>query len=198
MIELNNVTLYFGQNKVFDDLSVSIPKGARCCISGASGKGKSTLLKIIQGFVKPQLGNVIINDEVLSSKTISSIRNNISWVPQNIDLPVESGIELMNLLKLTSSDKKLIGFFIEKLGLNSDILEQSFKEVSGGQKQRIVLAICMAKQKPILILDEPTSSLDDLSISFLINLVNSLDKVTVVSTSHNDKWVKSATQIIKL
>lgn len=198
MIELNQITLNFGNNKVFDQFSLKVSQGSKCCISGPSGKGKSTLLKIIQGFIKPQGGDVVISNEKLTSKTITSIRDKIAWVPQNVDLPVESGEELAHLLKISPKKHKDIIELMMQLGLDSDLFYSPFKEISGGQKQRIVLAVCIAQSKPLLILDEPTSSLDEESIGLLVQLVNSLDEVTVVSTSHNDNWIKKSSQVIKL
>ena len=198
MIKLSNITLNFGQNTVFDNLSVDIELGSKCCISGPSGKGKSSVLKIIQGFLIPQSGDVYVNQLKLSDKTISSIRELISWVPQNIDLPVESGEELSRLLKMSRKDEEKILENIEKVGLDKSFYTRSFKEISGGQKQRIVLSVCTARQKPILMLDEPTSSLDEGSVDLVVEMINSLSDVTVLSTSHNENWIRKATKVIKL
>ena len=198
MIKLSNITLNFGQNTVFDNLSVDIEEGSKCCISGPSGKGKSSVLKIIQGFLIPQSGDVYVNQLKLSDKTITSIRELISWVPQNIDLPVESGEELARLLKMSRKDEEKILENIEKVGLDKSFYTRSFKEISGGQKQRIVLSVCTARQKPILMLDEPTSSLDEGSVDLVVEMVNSLSDVTVISTSHNENWIRKATKVIKL
>ncbi len=197
MILAQNLSLSFSGKALFDDLSFEVKKGEHLCISGASGKGKSSILKLVQGFLNPEKGSILINDAILSDKNIQEVRKEIIWIPQNVNLSVNSGTELVQLLELGQELPK-IETHQEKLDLDTAIITQDFKEISGGQKQRIVISICFAIQRNLILMDEPTSSLDDTSIQLLIDLVNTMEDKTFLSASHNPLWLSNAKRIIKL
>ena len=197
MIELKNIELSFSDNKIFENFSLKINKNENICLSGKSGKGKSTLLKLIQGYVIPNEGEIIIKDISLNTNTINQIRETIIWIPQNINLPVSNGLELMELLDISSKHETVLNF-IERLDLETDIISKDFSKISGGQKQRIIVAICLSIDKEIILMDEPTSSLDENSICLLIKLINSLENKTIISASHNQTWLNNANKIINL
>jgi polar amino acid transport system ATP-binding protein/putative ABC transport system ATP-binding protein len=197
MIHCKNIDLTFSGKKIFDNLNLYIEQGKNVCLSGPSGRGKSTLLKMIQGYITPDKGNILINNTILSTITVKDLRGSITWIPQNINLPVKTGWELMNLMHIQSNIESVNGF-IEKLGLEEDIISKDFDKISGGQKQRIIIAICLSLNKQIILMDEPTASLDDVSIKLIIETVQSLNKKTIVSASHNRLWVNSTDKKINL
>ena len=197
MIQFDKVSLEFSKSYIFQNLSFQIKSGEHVCLSGASGKGKSSILKLLQGFIKLNQGNIKVNSMELSDLSIQEIREFIIWIPQNVNLSVNSGQELIELLELNHEINK-IESYLNRLGLNKDILKQDFREVSGGQKQRIVISLCFAMDRDITLMDEPTSSLDDSSTESLIQLVNSMKDKTILSASHNLLWVNNAQQIINL
>ncbi|MFA8434874.1 MAG: ATP-binding cassette domain-containing protein [Marinifilaceae bacterium] len=198
IIECEKLGLTFDDNVIFANLSFRIEKGSKVCISGPSGRGKTTLLKMLAGLVVPQSGTVRIKGQDLLPETVYSIRKEISWLPQNVDLPVESGEELARLLNPKFEGIGQTGFYLEKFGLEPTYYRKNFSYVSGGQKQRILLAVCLNLNKPILLLDEPTSALDEDAIDKLIATISSLQDLTVVSVSHNEKWIRSCDKIIQL
>lgn len=198
MIKFNNVSLSFDELVICKDLSFELDQGDSLCLSGPSGKGKSSLLKLILGIIKPNAGTIYIDGFELNSDHVNEIRNEIVWLPQNIHLPVNSGKELTDLLDLNDYQYQLYQSYLDKLGIPSNGKEKLFTEISGGQKQRLVLAACLSLDKPILLLDEPVSALDDQSIDLFIDVVNSLEGKTIVSTSHNMKWLKHCTRVIEL
>jgi polar amino acid transport system ATP-binding protein/putative ABC transport system ATP-binding protein len=197
MIECKNITLSFSDKIVFEHLNFRIEEGENVCLSGPSGKGKTTLIKILQGYIIPDVGQVRINHTSLNTTTIKQIRESIIWIPQNINLPVNNGLELIKLLNI-QSNLGLISDFTQKLGLEKDTILKDFNIVSGGQKQRIIISICLSLDKNIILMDEPTSSLDKDSIELLIKVIKSLRGKTIVSASHNQLWTNSTEKIIKL
>lgn len=197
MVRLDNITLSFADKSIFENFSTDIKRGENVCFSGASGRGKSSLLKVIQGYITPQKGNITINDIELSSSSINKIRESIIWIPQNINLPVNNAIELMSIMDI-SFNKKHINTYLEELGLDANILSKDFTKISGGQKQRIIIAICLSLNKEIILMDEPTSSLDEDSISLLINTLKNMSGKTIISASHNLTWLNSVDKVIKL
>lgn len=197
MVKCKNINLSFEGKLVFKDLNINVNKGTHLCISGVSGKGKSTFLKMLQAYVLPDKGSIEINGNSLSSENIKTIRRSMVWIPQDINLPVENAYELASMMNL-ETDNGNISNIMEKLGLEADILHRSFSKISGGQKQRAIIAICLALNKEIVLMDEPTASLDDKSIKLLINTIKELKGTTVVSASHNKLWLQGADQIFEI
>lgn len=197
MINFDHVSLRFQDKTIFHDLNLDIKKGERVSLIGGSGRGKTTLLKLVQGYLFPDSGTIKIYDEVLTSKSIHHLRKEMAWIPQNINLPVSKGIELMRLMDITDKSTS-ISIFLEELGLNASIIHDDFSKISGGQKQRIVISIVLSLDKSIILLDEPTSSLDDKSIKMLLKVMKSLENKTIVSASHNQVWNNQADKVIEL
>ena len=196
MIECKDLGVQFDGKQIINDLSFRVEKGEHVCISGVSGKGKSTLLKLLQGYVIPYSGSVEINGYTLNAANITSIRNLMTWIPQNVNLPVQNGFELVTLMEV-EEQRPMILDFSEQLGLEPEMLDRDFNKISIGQKQRVLIAICFALNKEIILMDEPTASLDKDSISNLIRTTRRLDK-TILSASHHPQWLHSTDKIIEL
>jgi len=197
MIAFENVSLKFESETVFDNLSFTINEGSHAVVAGPSGSGKSSVIKLIQGYLHSQKGNIYVDNLLLSKKSIGNIRSSIAYVPQNINLPVNNGIELAQLIGIAQK-QPLIEKNLSELNLSSHFLFKSFDEISGGQKQRIIIAICMSLERKILLLDEPTSALDNESIDDLIALVKRIKNMTLLSASHNPLWIKAMDQVVEL
>lgn len=197
MIVCDKISLSFSGKVIFDNLNIEITPGENVCISGASGKGKSTLLDLIQGYVRPSSGTIKINGQILNEKTVKQIRNKIISVPQNIHLPVKTGTRLMELMEVSTNISE-VRKYMNQLGLEEEIISKDFSKISGGQKQRLIISICLSLKKDIILMDEPTASLDDKSIELLIKTVKTLKGKTIVSASHNKLWVNSTDRIIEL
>ncbi len=197
MIECDNISLSFGKKNIFKDVSFIVEEGEFITIKGESGTGKSSLLKMLQGYIPYSKGNIKIKGELLNVDSISYIRNNIIWIPQNVNLPVKNGVELMQLMALDNHISQ-VELLLGQLGLESSMLHKAFQKVSGGQKQRIIIAICLSINKPIVLMDEPTSSLDEASIKLLLTTVKDLKNKTVLSTSHNATWIENSNRVVEL
>jgi len=197
MVQFEDVSLAFDDTIVLQDFSFNVKAGEKICFSGASGKGKSSVLKMIQGYVLPGSGKVFVDGFALNPENIDSIRGKIAYVPQNVDLPVENASELLQLIGI-SSDEKLVKEYLKNLGLKSEMLKRLFSEMSGGQKQRVVVAVCLALDRNILLLDEPSASLDEKSTGLLIYLVHSLKNKTIISASHDQEWINAMEREIHL
>jgi len=197
MIQCQNLHLSFNQKVLFSDLNIHIPEHRNVCISAPSGEGKSSLLKLLQGYLLPDQGEISINGLLLNEKNIQKIRKWITWIPQNIHLPVDNGLDLLKLMEIFSEQSKAEAY-LEQLGLEKSMLSKDFSQISGGEKQRTIVAICLSLDHDIIMMDEPTSSLDEESIQLLIQCIQSLKGKTILSASHNASWMKSVDQIIKL
>lgn len=197
MIHVEKVSLSFGSTQVLKDLSFEVKEKDNICLTGPSGSGKSTVLKILQGYLIPDQGRVKVNHLYLSPKNAKEIRSQMVYIPQNVNLPVNNGYEL---LKLMNANEKIqqMKQFLEKLDLNDDMLNREFDDMSGGQKQRVVIAACLSLDRKIILLDEPTSSLDTTAIKRLTEALSGLKNKTLISASHHQEWIRFTRKQVNL
>ena len=166
MLQIDNACIAFGEEVLFSGFCMQLNKGETACISGESGRGKSSLLNAIMGFVPLKEGTITVSGLQLNKNTIDTIRKQIAWIPQELALPTEWVKDMVRLpfeLKanrsVSFSEVKLFGCF-ETLGLDKELYNKRVVEVSGGQRQRIMIAVAALLKKPLIIVDEPTSALD--------------------------------------
>jgi UDP-glucose/iron transport system ATP-binding protein len=204
MIIAENLTVCFGEQVIFENLSFKISKGDKAAIKGESGSGKTTLLNTLLGFVIPDSGSITFLDKKLSEVNIEEFRGKISWVPQELNLPAEKVSDIVSLpfsYKANKNKKpkeEIVRKLIESLGLSHKILQKSVRDISGGEKQRIILASCKMLNKEFIILDEPTSALDKESKKKVIDVFLKDHELTIISASHDDLWLESCNKIINL
>ena len=169
-IELNNITFRYGsRSPVLNNISIKIPKNKRVALVGESGSGKTTISKLLLKYYTPEEGKININGYNIEELDLYNLRENISYVPQNVELFSGSIRENITLGKANASYEEIKGAcenagckeFIEKLPGKYDIfLEEAGGGLSGGEKQRIAMARALIKKPSFLILDEATSNLD--------------------------------------
>lgn len=182
-IEFNNISFSYDKQNILSGFSCSIPAGTMVGISAVSGKGKTTLVNILLGFIKPDVGSVSINGAADSANELRAYWPRISYVQQecflindsilkNITLDEnEHDVRKINeLIKATGLDE-LIGRHPE--GINKFISE-SGKDISGGQRQRIAIARALYKDADLVILDEPFNELDRASEHSLLQYFREL------------------------
>ena len=210
-IQFENVSFGYNQDKnVINNVSIEVKKNNITAIIGESGSGKSTLADLLVGIIIPNEGKIKINGVNLLDFEISSYRENIGYVSQevflfndsirnNLSWVLDDKIDdnkIWDALKLANADK-----FVSELPekLNTNIGERGV-QLSGGQRQRLSLARIFKKPK-ILILDEATSSLDSLTeieIQNSIHKLSSDQEITFLIIAHRLSTIKNASQIIVL
>ena len=210
-ITLQNISFGFNnENSLFENISVEIKKGQRICIRGESGIGKSTLVDILIGFIKPTKGKVLFDGT--SSKNISPsyIKSLISNVPQNIFISnnsiiqnIATGVNIKDvdlskvkrLIKQVSLDKWISNL---PMGLET-ILSENGKNLSGGQKQRIGIARSLYKDPQIIIFDEATSSLDTKTEKIIVDTINNISTdITIIFITHDTNFLPNYDRSFKL
>ncbi|HNQ69373.1 MAG TPA: ABC transporter ATP-binding protein [Bacteroidales bacterium] len=197
MIEFKNISLNFDNKPVFVDFSAKIEINQHTCFAGASGKGKSTILKLIQGYVLPQKGEIAVHGLGLNAENIAAVRSQLAYIPQNIHLPVDNGSDLVKMLGFESKHDLILDY-CSQMGLEKEFYTRKFDQMSGGQKQRLIVAVCLSLERQIILMDEPTASLDAESTEELLKVIRNLKNKTIVSASHNPVWIESADKIINL
>ena len=209
-IHFNNVHFRYGTRAmVFEGLNLTINKGSSTGIIGESGSGKSTLLSLLQNLYPLKEGNITIGGLDLQHISNKSLRKAVSVVPQQIDLFAGTVIEniaigfyepdMQRILELS----KMLGIsdFIEQLpsGYNSLLGEQGVN-LSGGQRQRIAIARALYRNPEILILDEATSNLDQLSeskVQTTLEWFKSKGK-TIILIAHRLNTIRNCDEILVL
>lgn len=209
-IEFKNVSFRYkgAERDVFNNISFRINKGENVAFVGPSGGGKTTLINLIPRFYDVSSGEILINDTDIRKLKISSIRQAIGIVQQDIYLFSGSVFENIIYGKLNASRDEVIEAakqagaheFIMNLenGYDTYIGEHGVK-LSGGQKQRISIARVFLKNPPILILDEATSALDNESERLIQESLEQLSKGrTVITIAHRLTTIQNADKIMVL
>ena len=200
---------YPGQQKpALEYISLEIKSGQHTALVGPSGSGKSTLVNLLLRFIKPDTGQLTVNDTPLTSIDPDVWRAQIAWVSQKPYLFNDTIAANLRLARPTATDDELIAAaraahlhdFIQSLpqGYQTPISEAGAR-LSGGEAQRLALARAFLKDAPILILDEPTSSLDPRYEALLEDSVRHLMQGrTVITIAHRLNTIAHADQIILL
>ena len=203
IIQFNHISLKFDETIIIKDFNQEIFENEKVVFSGISGAGKTSLLNSILGFVPIFEGEIFVNNKEVNAQNIHEIRQQISWLPQELFFDVKSCRELVNLPFLFEANKQFqpseseFQEMIVQLLLPKDLLNKNLDEISGGQKQRLVLASLLLIPKPILLLDEPTSALDQKSTEAVLEILKS-QKKTLISSSHDSFWNARMDKIIQL
>lgn len=195
-LDVNNITVtYNNGHTAIHDVNFTLKGGCICALVGINGSGKSTLFKSIMGMVKPNKGNVTLNNFPVA-KTLK--KNIIAYVPQteevDWDFPVlVSDVVMMgrygkmSFLRMPSKeDRRQVDIALELVNM-SDLKHRQIGELSGGQKKRVFIARAMAQQGSVLLLDEPFTGVDVQTENSIIDLLKSLREqghLILVST-HN-------------
>ncbi len=208
VIELNKISFSYEDKKLFDDFNLKINGGQKIAFVGKSGSGKTTIAKLITGFVTPQEGQVLVDGQDLSRTALKSYYRYIGYLTQEpmvfdgsvrenllYSLPdhtakITTDIQLYEALKNAECD------FITDL--DTQIGEKGIR-LSGGERQRLAIAKLMLKNPEIIILDEPTSALDSFSEEAITRALDRLFKnKTVIIIAHRLQTVKKADHIVVL
>jgi ATP-binding cassette subfamily B protein len=206
-IEFKDVNFSYGSNtRLFENNSIVIQPKEKMGLVGSSGAGKSTFVNLIMRSFEIQTGNILIDNQSIYSVDINSLRENISFIPQDPNLFHRSILENIQYGRLDASFEEVVAAakkahadeFIMELpdGYHSLVGERGVK-LSGGQRQRIAIARAILKDAPILILDEATSSLDSITESLIQDSLNlAMKNKTVIIIAHRLSTVKAVDKIL--
>ena len=189
MIEVKNVTKKYGSTIAVDNISFDVKDGEVVGFLGPNGAGKSTTMNMITGFIEPTNGQIIINGNDISKKPRKAKRE-IGYMPENIplyyELTAKEFITYMAELKMVKRNerKQEVEKVINEMGLD-EVQNKLIRNLSRGYKQRVSMAGALVGNPDVIILDEPTVSLDPKQISDIRNLIKELGKKhTVILSSH--------------
>ena len=200
MIELAGVTVSYVGRDVLTRVDLSVGAGERVALIGPNGAGKSTLLRVISGLVAPGEGTVGVGGDPIQALDRAAVARRIAVVPQQVSVPFSTRVEeLVALGRLPHedplrgarpSDRAAVIAAIERVGIGG-LMGRDVRELSLGERQLALVALAVAQQTPILILDEPTVHLDlrhQVETMQLLVELNVGEGTTVVAVLH-DLWL---------
>lgn len=167
MLEIRNLSTGYPGNPVLKDICLTLPRGAVNVIVGPNGCGKSTLLKALAGIL-PASGSVTLNGEELLTLSSRELAKKVAFLPQNRPVPE---ITAKNLVlhgrfpylsyprRYRQEDQLIAQAAMEKMGV-ADLADRSLCTLSGGQRQKVYIAMALAQDTPVVLLDEPNTFLD--------------------------------------
>lgn len=191
------LTLSYGDTQVVSDLDVSIPDGRITCIVGANASGKSTLLRGLSRLLKPTDGRVLLDGAVIGSMKSREVAQVLGLLPQSPVTP--EGVTVVDLVgrgrhphqgplrRWSSADDVAVAAALAQTG-TSDLAHRNVDELSGGQRQRVWIAMALAQQTDLLLLDEPTTFLDvahQVEVLDLLADLNAARGTTIVMVLHD-------------
>ena len=198
MLALESVTFSYGSSPIYD-FNMTAQAGEITAIRGASGSGKSTLLDLIAGFLQPTSGAILIDGRAVEH--LPPEQRPVSILFQSETLFEHLSAARNVALGLPHLDPARVSAALAELNLG-DLASQRAATLSGGQKQRVALARTLLRNRPVLLLDEPFSALDDETRVATRNLVRSLTRkqkwATVLVTHHADDIAAIADRAYRL
>ena len=212
-IKLKNISLIINHEKRFllNDINIHINKGEVIGIIGSSGSGKTTLIDVLVGLVQPNNGQILIDDTLINKDNFYLWKKQIGYIPQDVFLTNDT---VARNIALGEEDKEINMQLVKKvakiaglkhlkadnidIGLETIVGEYGLR-LSGGERQRIGVARALYKDPPVLILDEATNALDNISEEILLNeLLLNYSSSTILLIAHRLSSIKSCDRIFIL
>ena len=190
IINIQNVVKTFKDFKAINDLSLKVNEGEIYGLLGSNGAGKSTTINILLGFLKPESGEAFINN-INTTLNYNEARKYIGYISENVNLyPYLTGIENLDYFcKLTGKkyEEKKLGIFLSKCGLDINAHQKRTETYSKGMRQKVGIAIALAKDAKVYLMDEPASGLDPLASNELSKLLKELSSsgAAILMASHD-------------
>jgi ABC-type multidrug transport system fused ATPase/permease subunit len=209
-ILLTNISFgYSINNKILESVNLEIKKNSKIGICGETGSGKTTLIDIIVGIKKTLRGKISIDDKELNNNNLKNWMANVAYVPQRVYLFNSS---LRNNITFISDDKEIdngkFAKILELVELDNFVINNKDKEflriqefgknISGGQRQKIGIARAIYSERPLLILDETTNSLDEKTERNILLKITNLKDKTIIFITHNINALKNFDNIYYL
>lgn len=194
-IEFKNIKKSYGSKMVMEGFNLSVEKGDFVTIIGSSGCGKTTALKMVNGLIEPDAGEILIKGENIRSKDQTQLRRNIGYAIQGSVLfphmTVEQNISYVpNLLNKRdkAKTKAAVSKWMKIVGLDEELKDRYPSELSGGQQQRVGIARALAASPEVLLMDEPFGAVDEITrvqLQVELRRIYEQTKITVLFVTHD-------------
>ena len=194
MISLDNLHFSYNGSPVISGISYNAPRGSFTAVLGPNGSGKTTLIRLVNGMLSPREGTVELMGRSTAGMNASSLAREMAYVPQREQNVFSSTVFDTILLGRNpyirwspgKEDRRIVSEIMVQLSLD-DIALKDINKLSGGQRQRVFIARALAQQPTVILLDEPTASLDLRHQHEVLQLLRNLAKkgITVLMAIHD-------------
>ncbi len=196
LLDVRGASFGYGERRVLEDVSLTVKQGSCVALIGPNGVGKTTLLRLISGALRPLHGQVLLRGEAVADFDRRQRARAVALVPQQLDVPFEFTVEqiveqgrspyLGRLRGLRREDREAVEWAMELADVTG-LRDRVFNELSGGEKQRVKIALGLAQEPELLLLDEPTQNLDIGRQVELLDLLHCLRGrgVTILASIHD-------------
>lgn len=197
MLEIKDLTFAYDTTVVLEDISINSSSGEFIGIIGPNGAGKSTLIKIIDGILKVEEGEVIIDGREISSITRRELAKTIAYLPQESKFAFDYTVKevvmmgrfpyLKGVWTYAATDYSIVHEMMNLMEIDRFQARQ-FNALSGGEKQRVLIASALAQQPKIILLDEPTNALDlhhQIAIYQIFKKLQQDQNLTIIVVTHD-------------
>ncbi|CAI8839608.1 ABC transporter [Bacillus pseudomycoides] len=196
-LETKSLTLSYGETTIINELNLEIPKGKITIFIGSNGCGKSTLLRSLARLLKPTSGDILLEDNAIQNMQTKQIARQMAILPQGPQAP--EGLTVLQLVKQgrypyqtwlkqwSEKDEEMVQRALAATGM-TEFVERDVHALSGGQRQRAWIAMTLAQDTDIILLDEPTTYLDmthQIEVLDLLFELNETEQRTIVMVLHD-------------
>ncbi|MCC5896142.1 MAG: ATP-binding cassette domain-containing protein [Alkalibacterium sp.] len=203
-LKIESVSFQADEQLILDSLSFNVRKGERLTITGPSGGGKSTLLKIIASIVDPTQGKIYFNGKDIQENDPLAYRQKVAYFFQNatlFDQTVRDNVSFPYEIRDEEFDEEKCVRMLERVKLDRSYLDKPIKDLSGGEKQRVALVRNLLFQPEVLLLDEVTSSLDAENKEIIYSMLDELNEeeaVTILAVTHDEREINKADRVLTI
>ena len=196
-IDIRGVSFSYLDGLVLHNIDISVRAGEMVGLLGPNGSGKTTLIKLASGVLKPQQGDIRLDGNDMGLLKRKTVACSVAVVPQQFHIPFAFTVsEVVTLGRIpfikalageTTADKEAVTAAMAEVGI-SELVERRFDELSGGERQKVILAMALAQQPRLLLLDEPTLHLDithQIEILELVRRLNLEQGITILAAMHD-------------
>lgn len=206
-IEYKNISKSYGSNVVLKDFSLTLEKGEFITIIGSSGCDKTTILKMVNGLISPDSGDILINGRSIRNQDLIRLRRGIGYAIQGSVLfphmTVEQNISYVpNLINKKEKQKTrtAVSKWLQTVGLDEELKERYPSELSGGQQQRVGIARALAASPEILLMDEPFGAVDEITrgqLQIELRQIYEETRITILFVTHDiSEALKLGTRVL--
>ena len=195
-IEVKNLSFFYGQKNILQNINFSVKKGEFLSILGPNGAGKSTLFRCILGLLPDYSGEVLVNGKNIKKFSVREAAKQIAYIPQSSHSVFHYSVLDIVLMGRTNhasifrnpgrEDVQICLHALDKVGI-AHLKEHCFHKLSGGEQQLVLIARALAQDAPVLLLDEPTANLDFGNQLLVLRQAKQLaqEGYTIIQTTHN-------------
>ena len=203
IFELDNLGLVSPEKIILEEISLSVEAGAHLTITGPSGSGKSSLLKLLAALVSPSSGRIVYQGRDLEDLDPVTYRREVSYCFQQPVLfgqTVRDNVAFPFEIRQIPFDQERVLTALARLDLGPEFLDKPIKDLSGGEKQRVALVRNLLFEPKVLLLDEVSSGLDEKTKILLRTFLKDLHQegVTLIEVTHDQQEIEAAEQLLTI